>query len=274
LAQRDASLGRALSRSSLWRRSAAVAGQVVVVDGFVLVLALAALPAAGNFLGGLASEVIEVSERALSLALHLAAGIVLAVVGLELMPEALQATPPWVPILAFVGGGVFFIGIERAIGSIKGRLTAGERATGPLGIFTGVSLDLFSDGVMIGTATLLDPTLGLLLALGQVPADVPEGFAAVATLRRAGIARRGRILLALSFSAPVLLGAALGYFALRTAPEVLTLSVLALTGGALTSVVVEEMVTEAHEGDTSDLGPVALTSGFALFALFSVYLRS
>ncbi len=244
------------------------------MSGFILVLALAALPAAGNFLGGLASEVVDVSERALSLTLHLAAGIVLAVVGLELMPEALQASPPWVPILAFVGGGVFFIGIERAIGFIKGRLRAGEEATGPLAIFSGVSLDLFSDGVMIGTATVLNPGLGLLLALGQVPADVPEGFAAVAPLRRAGIRRRARILMALSFTAPIVLGAAIGFFALRAAPEVLTLSVLALTGGALTSVVVEEMVTEAHEGETSHLGPIALTAGFALFALISVYLGS
>ena len=244
------------------------------MDGFVLVLALAALPAAGNFLGGLASEAFNVSERALSLALHLAAGIVLAVVGLELMPEALQASPPWVPILAFVAGGLFFIGIDRAIGYIKGRLGAGDTATGPLAIFTGVSLDLFSDGVMIGTATVLNPGLGLLLALGQVPADIPEGFAAVATLRRAGIRRRTRVLMALSFTAPILIGATLGYFALRDAPEVLTLSVLALTGGALTSVVVEEMMTEAHEGETSDLGPIALTAGFALFALISVYLGS
>src|SRR5699024_9347652 len=113
------------------------------------------------------------------------AGIVLAVVGLELMPEALHASPPWVPILAFVGGGAFFIGIERLIDLIQGRLRAGEEASGPLAIFSGVSLDLFSDGVMIGTATVLNPALGLLLALGQVPADVPEGFVAVATLRRA-----------------------------------------------------------------------------------------
>lgn len=242
------------------------------MEGFALVLALAALPAAGNFLGGLASEVTEVSERALSLALHLAAGIVLAVVGLELMPQALQAAPPWVPILAFVGGGAFFLGVEWLLDHVKNRMGGGQGSTGPLAIFTGVSLDLFSDGVMIGTATLLSPSLGLLLALGQVPADIPEGFAAIATLRRAGIARRTRVLMALSFTAPVLLGAALGYFALRQAPEVLTLSVLALTGGALTSVVVEDVIGEAHEGQTSRLGPIALTAGFALFALISVYL--
>ena len=83
--------------------------------------------------------------------------------------------------------------------------------------------------------------------------------------------RRTRVLLSLSFAIPIVVGATLGYFALRDAPHLLTLSVLAVTGGALTSVVVEEMLTEAHEGETSPLGPVALTAGFAIFALVSVY---
>jgi len=244
------------------------------MSGFLLVLALAALPAAGNFLGGLAAEAMPVSERILSRMLHLAAGIVLAVVGLELMREALRATPPWVPILAFFAGGLFFILIERAIGLVRGRIGGGQESNGPFAIFTGVSLDLFSDGVMIGTGTVVNPGLGLLLALGQVPADVPEGFAAVATLRAAGVRRRTRILMALSFAVPILIGAVLGYFALRAAPELLTLSVLALTGGVLTSVVIEEMISEAHEGETSRLDPVFLTAGFALFAVISVYLGS
>ena len=146
------------------------------------------------------------------------------------------------------------------------------RSAAPLAIFSGVSLDLFSDGIMIGTGTVLDPALGLLLAVGQVPADIPEGFAAVATLRRAGIARARRIAMAAAFAVPIFAGATLGYFALRIAPEILTLSVLAMTGGALISVVIEEMVGEAHEGQTSRMGPLFLTGGFAIFALISAYL--
>lgn len=242
-----------------------------MLSGFMLVLALAALPALGNFAGGVAAELFRVSERTLSRALHLAAGIVLAVVGLELMPRALDSAIPWVPILAFAAGGFAFIGLERAIGFIRGRMGGDGQATGPLAIYSGVAIDLFSDGVMIGTATLLDPRLGLLLALGQVPADLPEGFAAVATLRRAGTPRGVRLMMSLAFAVPIIVGAALGYFALREAPELVTLSVLALTGGVLTSVVVEEMISEAHEGETSRLDPVFLTGGFALFALISVY---
>jgi ZIP family zinc transporter len=176
-----------------------------------------------------------------------------------------------VPLLAFVAGGAMFIALDRAIGYVQGRLGGGEKQAGAFAIFSGVSIDLFSDGVMIGTGTVLNPALGLLLALGQVPADIPEGFAAIATLRSAGIGRKRRILLAGAFAIPILLGATIGFFALRDAPEVLTLAVLALTGGALTTVVVEEMVTEAHGGATSQLGPIFLTAGFALFGAISVY---
>jgi ZIP family zinc transporter len=61
---------------------------------FVVVMGLAALPALANFAGGGLAELFRVSTRALSLALHLAADIVLAVVGLELMPEVLNASAP------------------------------------------------------------------------------------------------------------------------------------------------------------------------------------
>jgi hypothetical protein len=42
---------------------------------------------------------------------------------------------------------------------------------------------------------VLDPVLGLLLALGQVPADLPEGFASGATLRNSGVWRQQRLLI-------------------------------------------------------------------------------
>ncbi len=241
------------------------------MSDFLVVLGLASLPAGGNVLGGVLAEVFRVSERTLSLALHLAAGIVLAVVGLKLMPEALRASLPWVPLLAFVGGGAIFIALDRAIGYVQARMGGGEKQAGAMAIFSGVSMDLFSDGVLIGTGTVLDPALGLLLAVGQVPADVPEGFAAIATLREAGISRKQRILMAAGFTVPILLGATLGFLALRGAPAIVTLSVLALTGGALAAVVVEEMISEAHEGETSRLGPIFLTAGFALFGAISVY---
>ncbi len=250
-------------------------------DGYALVLALLALPAVGNWLGGALAEVVPVSQRTLSLALHAATGIVLAVVGLELVPEALKAVPAWVPLLAFLGGGLFFLGVDGAIERLGARASSsgapgdeddrGEGGGNPLVIYAGTALDLFSDGVMVGTGAVVNPALGFLLAVGQTPADVPEGFATIATLRRAGFSRARRVLFTAGLAVPLLVGGTLGYFALRDAPEVVRLAVLAATGGALTAVVVEEIVPEAHKGGDSRLATMFLVSGFALFAAISVY---
>ena len=71
-----------------------------------MVLAFAALPALGNFAGGALAEFVPVSRLALNLAPYGAAGVVVAVVAVELMPRALEAEPAWAIVLAFMLGGV------------------------------------------------------------------------------------------------------------------------------------------------------------------------
>ncbi|MDA8368991.1 MAG: ZIP family metal transporter [Nocardiopsaceae bacterium] len=237
----------------------------------LLVLMLALVPAAANMLGGLLAEAVSLSARIFSAALHLAGGIVIAVVGVELMPRALQADPAWLPMVTFAVGGGLFLGMDALSGFVRVRASS-DADKGSVGIYLGVVLDLFSDGVMIGTGSVINPGLGLLLALGQAPADLPEGFAAQAAFRRAGVRLRWRVPAGLGFVVPILLGAALGYLALRDAPDAVTLSVLAFTGGALLSVVVEEMIPEAHEAKRSRLDSFYLTLGFVVFAAAATYL--
>ena len=237
-----------------------------------MVLLLASMPAAGNVAGGLLAELLPFSRRVLSLALHGAAGIVLAVIGIELMGEALEAQPPWAPVLALVVGGAFAALLDQSVGYIRARIGGGENSAGPWMIFIGVAVDLFSDGVMIGTGSTISVSLGLLLALGQVPADIPEGFATIATLKDAGVPRRRRILLSISFAVPVLLGATIGYWGVRGLPEVYKFVLLAFTAGILLTVAVEEIVGEAHDTiEDSRWDSLVLVAGFALFALVSVY---
>lgn len=236
-----------------------------------MVLAIAALPAVGNFLGGLLSEAMDVSGKTLSLALHTAAGIVLAVVGVELMPEALKADPPWVVVLAFVAGGGFFLLMDYFIGIVRSRFGEGEANSAAWAIFFGVAVDLFSDGIMIGTGSTISLSLGLLLALGQVPADVPEGFATIATFKRKGVKRAKRLLLSASFAIPIFLGTAIGYWVVRGQPEIFKMALLAFTAGILLTVVIEEIIPEAHADGEARLAALVLVGGFALFTLLSVY---
>jgi ZIP family zinc transporter len=240
------------------------------VRSYLVALGFALLPALGNFFGGVLAELFTVRERVLSYALHAAAGVVLAVVGIELMPPALATDAPWLPILAFVLGGGFFLLADHAIDMVSARFGGGAEAS-PWVIYFGVAMDLFSDGIMIGTGTVVASALGFVLALGQVPADIPEGFAAVASLKDTGLPRAKRLVLAGGFAIPIFVGVTIGYWLVRGRGELLQASLLAFTGGVLTTVVVEEIVPEAHREGGARLAALVMVGGFALFALVSAY---
>ncbi len=242
------------------------------MEGYLVALGFALLPAVGNFGGGLLAELVPVREDLLSYALHAATGVVLAVVGLELMPEALDVSSPWVPILAFVLGSGFFLLADKAIDTVNARFGRSDDDTGPWAIYFGVSMDLLTDGIMIGTGSLIASSLGFVLALGQVPADIPEGFAAVATLRDRGIGRAKRLLFSAGFAIPIFVGVTIGYWLVRGRGQLLQGSLLAFTGGVLATVIVEELVPEAHRSGGARLAALVTAAGFALFALISAYI--
>lgn len=240
------------------------------MSGLLQALAIALLPAAGNIAGGLIAERRQVGPRTLSYALHAATGIVLAVVGIELVAEAIETSAPWIPIVAFIAGGALFIGVDHATDVISQRRKADA---GPWLIYFGVAMDLFSDGIMIGAGSTVSFSLAVLIAVGQVAADIPEGFAVIATMKNKGVPAASRRLVSASFALPILLGTVLSYLLVRGRSELVQYSFLMFAAGVLVTVVVEELVPEAHEaGDDAHGATACLVGGFALFALLAAYL--
>ena len=241
---------------------------------YLVVLSLALLPAFGNFLGGVIAELFDVSQRNLNRALHTAAGIVIAIVAVELMPEALKATSAWVIALSFSLGGVIYVVIQAIIDHLLEQKTGSPGRTGMWMVYVAVAVDLFSDGLMIGVGSSVSSSLALVLALGQVLADVPEGFATIANFKDKGVPRVKRLLLSASFAAPVLFSAILGFFLLRGQGATLKMGCLVFTAGLLTVGAIEDMISEAHEA-AEDRGSsvLAFTGGFVLFTLVSAYLN-
>ena len=238
---------------------------------FLNVLLLAMLPALGNFAGGVLAEIFPASERRLSVALHLAAGIIIAVIGVELMPRTLDAAAPWLVVLAFCLGGGSSILIKSLMHRLEAR-SGGETSARSWMIYIAVATDLFSDGLMIGAGSVVSFQLALLLALAQIVADVPEGYATIANLRNRKVARRTRLLLSASFAIPILVAATLSYWFLRDQSPAWQMSALAFSAGLLIVAAVEDMVAEAHEiAEDFPLATAAFIGGFALFTLISSY---
>ena len=238
-------------------------------NGILMVLSLAFLPALGNFLGGLVAEWREPSQQMLNRALHAATGIIIAVVAVEVMPEALGSAPAWVLALAFLAGGSAYLLVQAGIERWQASKKAGAGA-GPWLVYVAVATDLTGDGLLIGAGSAVSSQTALLLALGQVLADIPEGFAVIANFRDKGVPRLKRLLLSASFALPVLGAAALAYFALRGRSEALKMSALVFVAGLYTLAAVEEMLREAHESaDDSRWSAISFLAGFALFLMVS-----
>lgn len=237
--------------------------------GILAVLGLALLPAVGNFAGGLAAEFLRPSKRVLNWALHAAAGVILAVVAVEVMPQALQAASAWLLALAFVAGGGAYILVDKGVEHWQQGKEQSVGA-GPWMVYVAVAADLVGDGLLIGAGSAVSSQLALLLALGQVMADIPEGFAVIANFREKGVGRARRLLLSASFAIPVIGAAVLAYFGLRGQSEAAKMAALVFVAGLYTLAAVEDMLQEAHE-NAEDSGRSALSflAGFALFVLVS-----
>ncbi len=242
------------------------------MNEFYLLLILSLLPALGTFAGGAIAEIFHISRKTYSLALHAAAGIILAVISVVLLPEALKTTSPTIIVLAFILGGIFFVCIDNLINFIQGR-SANEETTTAWAIFMGVAIDSFTDGLMIGTGSLINIQFGLFLALGVVLADIPEGFANIAAFKEKKINRNIRIILNLLASLPVLAGALAGYFLINGQPIIIKYAVLAFTAGVLLTVTAEEIIPESHRNGEARLAALVLVVSFGIFVLLSTYIN-
>lgn len=236
------------------------------------VLLLSLLPGAGNFVGGMLAEFGKTSDRLLNWALHAASGIVIAIVAVELMPEALKSLAGWWVAAAFGAGGVAYIVLEAGVEKLQS--SAEGRRTRMWMIYAAVAVDLTSDGLMLGSGAAVSSSMAIILAAGQVLADVPEGYASIANFRDKGLSRGRRILLSASFIVFCVGAALFAYLLLRGAGEGLKMAALTFVAGLLTVAAVEDMLEEAHDARADTRASIlAFVAGFVLFTLVSAGLK-
>jgi zinc transporter, ZIP family len=233
-------------------------------------LALALLPALGNFIGSAIAESTRAPQWVVGAALHGAAGIAIAVVSVDLMPRILDVMPIWLLVGAFFGGAMFSVVIARGVEYGRQTLLAGTGSRGAWMVYVAIAADVFSDGLMTGAGSAVSGSLGLLLALSQVVGNVPGGFAAVANFRDEGVGRPMRLVIAGSFVMPALIGAGLGDLLLRGAGPELQNGALAFVVGVLLLATVEDTVPQGDEPGTPRwISTAAFALGFAFFAVLS-----
>ncbi|MFD3512386.1 ZIP family metal transporter [Streptomyces sp. NPDC058657] len=191
------------------------------------------------------------------LVLGLAGGLMLGVVGLDLLPEALEAADSelfGVPaaLLLFVGGFLAAHVAEHLLASRQASHGADQHARVPeigltaAGAMVGHSL---MDGIALGAAFQVGGSMGLAVAVAVIAHDFADGFNTYTLTSLYGNARRKALAMLFADAAAPVVGAASTL--LFTLPVELLGCYLGFFGGVLLYLAAAEILPEAHHDHPS-----------------------
>ncbi|MEQ1601456.1 MAG: zinc permease [Methylophilaceae bacterium] len=221
------------------------------------------IPAVVSVLGGLLAVFWNPSHHMRSLIQHFAAGVVLAALAVEVLPElGREHAPGWVLIGSFAFGGLVMYAMK--LWSIRMELAAKTLSKSEqwnYGLILATFMDVSVDGFIIGAGFAAGANTGLVLALGLSVELLFLGLSLVSET-----VKGWRVAVITSLLAFVVLaGTFMGYFLLKGASVSSISAILAFGVAALLYLVTDELLIEAHEVEEKPSSTLWLFSGFLVF---------
>lgn len=208
----------------------------------------------GTGLGGLMGFVLNnPSRRFLSTLLNFSAGLMMAVVCFDLLPEAFEIGGFGISIVGVCLGVIMIITCDEAITSWRSYFKQNRNSaflsqyikTGIL-LGIGIALHNFPEGLAIGSGFTAMESYGLGLSLVIAFHDVPEGIAMAAPMRIGGMGKWKVFLSAVMAGVPTGIGALVGYLLGEISPYFISLC-LGFAGGAMLYITCLELIPRSRD---------------------------
>ena len=197
---------------------------------------------------------------------HFAAGVVIAAVASDLIPEVERIGRPAGILAGFAGGGVFMIGLKWLVLRFEEREKSKHQL--PVGIAAAAAVDTLVDGALISAGFSTGQQLGSLLAI----ALAIELFFLTLSVGSEFKKKKKNVWLGVVVTTGIALllmvGAFVGFVFFRGLSEPGLAIVLSFGAAALIYLIAEELLVEAIEAEESLFSTAMLFAGFlALLAL-------
>jgi ZIP family zinc transporter len=232
------------------------------------ILGLTLIPVGATLLGGAIATFRVPIAKARSLVQHFAAGFVMAVVAGELLPEMTREHRPLGVVIGFALGVALMLGVKPMTERIERRDE--QSGGGSAGLLVAVRIDVFLDGLLIGVGLAAGERVGTLLVVALTLELLFLGVCVAATLGEAKVPRRRTLLTVAGLSTLMIVGAAIGGSLLAGLSGLALEIVLSFGAAALLYLVVEELLTEAHEVQETPLITAAFFAGFVALSLLEL----
>jgi ZIP family zinc transporter len=197
---------------------------------------------------------------------HFAAGVVFAVVAIELLPDMERQHAPGAVAFGFLAGVLLMF----ALRGLTRAQESGDGPRSPAGLLTAVGIDIAIDGLLLGIGFAAGEKVGRLLAVGLTLELLSLGLATAVELARSGLSRGKAmgclVLLALIFVATTLAGD----FFLHNFSGFWMAVLLSFGAAALLYLVTEELLDEAHEEAGTPMACAQFFIGFLALLMLSM----
>lgn len=181
-----------------------------------------------------------------------AAGVMLAISFLELIPESIHLSSRWGCIGGFILGALAMFGLDRIIPHIHPRLCSQEQGCKlertSIYLILGIFLHNFPEGMAIAVGTVTNVSVSFSIALAIAVHNIPEGICTSAPYYHA-TDRRLRAFVLSSFTAvPIVVGYLLArsFFMDMSAQAVGV--IVAATAGVMVYITVDELIPQSCAG--------------------------
>jgi zinc transporter, ZIP family len=220
------------------------------------------IPAVVAALGGILAIVWHPSHQARSLIQHFAAGVVLAALAVEVLPElGREHAPAWVLISSFTVGGILMYLMKLWSIRLEENSEHSDENALNYGLISAIFIDVAVDGFIIGAGFAAGGSTGLILALGLSVELLFLGLSLVSeTIKGWRV-----IVMTLLLAGVVLSCTLLGNYLLVGASTSIISAILAFGVAALLYLVTDELLIEAHTIEEKPSSTLWLFAGFLIF---------
>jgi len=255
-----------------------VMGPLAELPGWLQAAGWGALSASGLLIGAVVGYYTSLQHTTIARAMTFTAGVLLAVVAVDLVINARGAASVHWTVIGLMSGAAAFSSVNWLLSrrGAQHRKRCGECVEQPaeeqqpgsgLAIAAGTFLDGVPEGVVLGLSVLHHGAPGLGTVAAFFLGNVPEALSSSAGMRRAGRSARYVFGVWIGIALIISLAAAVAGLVLRGAGSAVRGTVEAFAAGAILALVSETMIPEAFHGSPQFNGLLLVVGFVALLIL-------
>ena len=208
----------------------------------------------GPVIGSLVGVLRRPSERFMHGMLAFAAGVMLAISFLELIPESIHLSSLYLASLGIFIGALFMFGLDKAIPHIHPELCSQEQGCKlkrtAIYLLIGIFLHNFPEGMAIAIGTVVEPSTALAIALAIAIHNIPEGICTSAPYYHCTKKRLKSFLISSSTAIPIIVGFVFARYLFLNIPLSIVGIITAATAGLMIYISGDELIpTSCNKGN-------------------------